>query len=131
MEGPREVVPLFSTPVYNVGDTSENYQKKMIVEEIIKQLPNSKIKYVEKDEDPRDYRVSFEKIEKELGFSITYKVSDGISESSVQTFVYDNSGLGMNRDIVTAVDKLILYPKILPELFFAVASFFTEELIMT
>ena len=66
--------------VYNVGDTSENYQKKMIVEEIIKQLPNSKIKYVEKDEDPRDYRVSFEKIEKELGFSITYKVSDGISE---------------------------------------------------
>jgi nucleoside-diphosphate-sugar epimerase len=45
--------------VFNVGNTEENYQKQMIVDEIKKQLPNSKIKYVKKDEDPRDYRVSF------------------------------------------------------------------------
>ena len=66
--------------VYNVGDTSENYQKKMIIEEILKQLPNSKIKYVKKDEDPRDYRVSFEKIKKELNFKITKRVPDGIRQ---------------------------------------------------
>jgi nucleoside-diphosphate-sugar epimerase len=66
--------------VYNVGDTSENYQKQMIVDEILKQLSDSKIKYVKRDEDPRDYRVSFEKIKNELGFKITKKVPDGIRQ---------------------------------------------------
>lgn len=66
--------------VFNVGDTSENYQKQMIVDEIVKQIPDAKIQYVKKDEDPRDYRVSFEKISEELGFSITKKVPDGISQ---------------------------------------------------
>ena len=66
--------------IYNVGDTSENYQKQMIIEEILKQIPNGKVKYVKKDEDPRDYRVSFEKIKKELNFKITKKVPDGIKQ---------------------------------------------------
>lgn len=66
--------------VFNVGDTLENYQKQMIVDEIVKQIPDAKIQYVKKDEDPRDYRVSFEKISEELGFSITKKVPDGISQ---------------------------------------------------
>eukprot|EP01029_Cantina_marsupialis_P016904 TRINITY_DN3789_c0_g1_i2.p2 TRINITY_DN3789_c0_g1~~TRINITY_DN3789_c0_g1_i2.p2 ORF type:complete len:325 (+),score=70.64 TRINITY_DN3789_c0_g1_i2:866-1840(+) len=66
--------------VYNVGDTNENYQKQMIVDEIKKQLPDSKIKYVSKNEDPRDYRVSFEKIKKELGFEVSKKVPDGIRQ---------------------------------------------------
>lgn len=66
--------------VFNVGDTSENYQKQMIVDEIVKQIPDAKIQYVKKDEDPRDYRVSFEKISEELGFSVTKKVPDGISQ---------------------------------------------------
>lgn len=66
--------------VYNVGDTNENYQKQMIVDEIKKQLPQSQIKYVKKDEDPRDYRVSFEKIKNELGFEVTKKVPDGIKQ---------------------------------------------------
>jgi len=66
--------------VFNVGDTEENYQKQMIVNEILKILPDAKIKYVEKDEDPRDYRVSFEKIKDRLGFEITKRVPDGIEE---------------------------------------------------
>ncbi len=66
--------------VFNVGETTENYQKKMIVEEIKKFIPNAKVKYIHKEEDPRNYRVSFEKIKKELGFFITKKVPDGISE---------------------------------------------------
>ena len=66
--------------VYNVGDTSENYQKQMIVNEIKKQLPDANIRYVKKDEDPRDYRVSFEKIKNELGFEITKTVPDGIRD---------------------------------------------------
>lgn len=66
--------------VFNVGDTSENYQKQMIVDEIVKQLPDANIKYVKRDEDPRDYRVSFEKIKNELGFKITKTVPDGIRQ---------------------------------------------------
>ena len=53
----------------------------MIVDEIIKQLPNSKIKYIEKNEDPRDYRVSFKKINDELGFYTTFTVPDGIRQT--------------------------------------------------
>jgi dTDP-D-glucose 4,6-dehydratase len=52
----------------------------MVVEEILKQLPGSKIKYVKKDEDPRDYRVSFEKIKNELGFEISKRIPDGIRQ---------------------------------------------------
>ncbi len=66
--------------VFNVGDTNENYQKQMLVDEILKQLPDAKIKYVKKDEDPRDYRVNFDKIKNRLGYSITMRVPDGIAQ---------------------------------------------------
>ncbi|MDQ1299284.1 MAG: hypothetical protein QG558_1823 [Campylobacterota bacterium] len=67
--------------VYNVGDTSENYQKQMIVDEIVKQLPDAKIKFVTRNEDPRDYRVNFDKIKNELGFEITLRVPEGIAQT--------------------------------------------------
>jgi len=66
--------------VFNVGDTSENYTKQMLVEEISKQIPDARVKYVKKNEDPRDYRVSFEKIRQELGYGITMRVPEGISQ---------------------------------------------------
>ncbi|NNC95035.1 MAG: NAD(P)-dependent oxidoreductase [Chitinophagales bacterium] len=81
----RSVITVFESPeekvafdVFNVGDTKENYQKQMIVDEIVKQIPDANIKYVKKDEDPRDYRVSFTKINEQLGFKITQTVPDGI-----------------------------------------------------
>jgi len=66
--------------VFNVGDTNENYQKQMIVAEISKQLPDAKIKYVKKNEDPRDYRVNFDKIRDKLGYKISKRVPDGVSQ---------------------------------------------------
>lgn len=66
--------------VFGVGDTNENYQKKMIVDEILKIVPDAQIKYVHKDEDPRDYRVNFSKIQRELGYNITKTVPDGLHE---------------------------------------------------
>ncbi len=66
--------------VFNVGDTKENYTKQMLVDEIKKLLPESKIKYIAKNDDPRDYRVNCDKIKKELGFKITMTVPDGIRE---------------------------------------------------
>jgi nucleoside-diphosphate-sugar epimerase len=77
IEAPAETV---SFEVFNVGDTSENYQKKMIVEEVQKMIPDAKIKYVSKNEDPRDYRVAFEKIKNKLGFDVMFKVPDGIAQ---------------------------------------------------
>lgn len=76
LESPEEKV---RANVFNVGDTAENYQKGMIMEEIIKIVPGAAAKYVE-NEDPRDYRVRFEKIHDELGFQITKRVPDGIRE---------------------------------------------------
>jgi nucleoside-diphosphate-sugar epimerase len=77
IEAAEEVVAF---EVFNVGDTAENYQKKMIVDEVVKVLPNSKVNYVQKNEDPRDYRVSFEKIKNKLGFNLTFTVPDGIKQ---------------------------------------------------
>ena len=77
LNSPKEKV---AYNVFNVGDTKENYTKQMIINEILKLLPNSKIKYVKKNEDPRDYRVNCDKIKKELGFKITMTVPNGIRE---------------------------------------------------
>lgn len=66
--------------VFNVGTTEENYTKGSIIEEVCKVVPDVKVHYVEMDEDPRDYRVNFDKIKNELGYTITKRVLDGIRE---------------------------------------------------
>lgn len=66
--------------IYNVGDTAENYQKRMIIDVIRKVVPDVKVKYIKKDEDPRDYRVSFEKIKNQLDFTVSKRLADGINE---------------------------------------------------
>jgi nucleoside-diphosphate-sugar epimerase len=66
--------------VYNVGDTAQNYTKRMIVEELQRVAPAARIAYVEQIDDPRDYRVNCDLIKRELGFSITKTVPEGIRE---------------------------------------------------
>ena len=66
--------------VFNVGDTRENYTKQMLVNELLKLYPDAKIDYVKKNEDPRDYRVNFDKIKKQLGFDISLTVPQGMRE---------------------------------------------------
>jgi nucleoside-diphosphate-sugar epimerase len=89
IEAPEEKVAF---DVFNVGDTNENYQKKMIVDEIKKQLPDCKIKYVSRNEDPRDYRVKFSKIQERLNFKITKDVPEGIKDiiKSIHEGFYQN-----------------------------------------
>ena len=66
---------------FNVGDNDQNYQKGQLVELIRRQISNHvQIERVAKAEDPRDYRVSFEKIQRELGFEITRTVQEGVQE---------------------------------------------------
>ena len=66
--------------VFGVGDTDENYQKRAIAEEILRQVPDARIRRVQRDEDPRDYRVDFSKIRDALGFRITRRMPDGVRE---------------------------------------------------
>jgi nucleoside-diphosphate-sugar epimerase len=66
--------------VFNAGRSGENYRKLDIVEEIGAQIDRGTVSYVRRDEDPRDYKVSFDKIRAELGFETLMTVPDGIGE---------------------------------------------------
>lgn len=72
---------LISGQVFNVGDSNQNYQKGKIVEMICEQLEYGvTIENVYKQEDPRDYRVSFSKIHETINYQITRDVNFGINE---------------------------------------------------
>ncbi len=77
MESPVEKV---KANVFNVGSTEENYNKGMVIQEVCKVVPHVNVKFVESSEDPRDYRVNFDKIKNELDFTITKTVPDGVKE---------------------------------------------------
>jgi nucleoside-diphosphate-sugar epimerase len=66
--------------VFNVGHSDENYTKRHLVEHIVERVGHGDVRYVHRDEDPRDYRVSFERIAGELGFVPRMRVPDGIGE---------------------------------------------------
>jgi nucleoside-diphosphate-sugar epimerase len=77
LEAPLDLV---AGEVFNVGDTRENYRKLDLVEILRERFPNGKVEFVHKDEDPRDYRVSFEKFATRTGFKVERSVEDGIDE---------------------------------------------------
>ncbi len=74
--------------VFNVGATDQNFQKQQLVELIRPHAPDAVVEYVHKAEDPRDYRVSFSRINDQLGFHITRTVREGIAE--VSKLVHEN-----------------------------------------
>jgi len=78
--------------VFNVGGEANNFTKQMIVDEILRQVPEGKVKYQEHGSDPRNYRVSFEKIREQLGFSIQYSVRRGVEEllGALREGLFDN-----------------------------------------
>ena len=77
LDRPREKI---GGRVFNVGHTEENYRKRDLVELIVGRLGRGEVRFVDRDEDPRDYRVSFERIRGELGFLPRVRVPDGIAE---------------------------------------------------
>lgn len=66
--------------VFNVGHSDENYRKLDLVEVMSKEIPTGRVSYVHRDEDPRDYKVSFEKIRERLGYVPDMRVPDGVRE---------------------------------------------------
>jgi len=77
LDAPEEVV---GGEVFNVGRSGENYRKLDLVELIRERIHTGDVSYVERQEDPRDYKVNFDKIRERLGFETTMTVPDGIDE---------------------------------------------------
>jgi len=77
LEAPKDRVAF---DVFNAGGEVNNYTKQMIVDAILKQLPDAKVKYQEHGADPRNYRVDFSKVRERLFFEPAYTVADGIEE---------------------------------------------------
>ncbi|HWM56166.1 MAG TPA: NAD(P)-dependent oxidoreductase [Solirubrobacterales bacterium] len=77
IEAPRERV---AGEVFNVGSTAENYRKLDLAKIISERVPRGEVSYVHRDEDPRDYKVGFEKIRDTLGFEPRMRVPDGVEE---------------------------------------------------
>jgi len=71
---------LISGEVYNVGSNEQNYKKIELAKLVQEHLPSTEIKIIENRKDPRNYRVSFEKIKNKLDFEAKIKASDGILE---------------------------------------------------
>jgi nucleoside-diphosphate-sugar epimerase len=77
LEAPEDVV---GGRVFNVGRTDENYRKADLVELIRAQTAAGTVEFVHRDEDPRDYKVGFERVARELGFTPAVTVPEGIAE---------------------------------------------------
>jgi nucleoside-diphosphate-sugar epimerase len=66
--------------VFNVGSNDQNFQKQQLVEMMRPYAPDAVVEFVHKAEDPRDYRVSFDRITNSLGYQISRTVAQGIEE---------------------------------------------------
>lgn len=74
---PSDVV---ESPIFNVGSDDMNYNLKDVGKMVHSCVPNAEYELVESQEDARNYKVSFEKINKCLGFQPDYTISTGIEE---------------------------------------------------
>tara|TARA_B100000029_G_scaffold514802_1_gene619057 strand:+ start:554 stop:1576 length:1023 start_codon:yes stop_codon:yes gene_type:complete len=71
---------LISGEIFNVGSSTENYTKNQLAQIIQKFLPDSKIEIINSKNDPRNYRVSFEKIKNNLNFQPKKSVEESVKE---------------------------------------------------
>lgn len=77
----RAIIAVLESPandvrgeVFNVGHSDENYTKQMLVEIIQAETGSDNVSFVEGGVDARNYRVSFDKIAQELGFTPVFRV---------------------------------------------------------
>ena len=89
IEAQTEIV---SFEVFNAGGDINNATKLMIVDTILGKIPGGIVRYQEHGSDPRNYRVSFEKVKSILGFEPKYTIQDGIDEliEAINNHVFDH-----------------------------------------
>ncbi|MBL8177149.1 MAG: SDR family oxidoreductase [Bryobacterales bacterium] len=76
LDAPLELV---SGQIYNLGDSRLNYTLAQVAESIQALVPGTRVENVE-NPDRRNYRVSFEKVNGELGFSCRTTLEGGIRD---------------------------------------------------
>jgi nucleoside-diphosphate-sugar epimerase len=77
VESPREVI---HNQIFNVGDSGENYRVREIAEVVAETFPGCDLSMGSSDHDNRSYRVSFDKINAELGFKTSRNIHIGAQE---------------------------------------------------
>ena len=95
LEAPKEKV---SFEVFNAGGDVNNATKQMIVDSILKKIPDGKVKYQEHGSDPRNYRVNFNKVKTVLGFEPKYTIQNGIDKlvDAMNNHIFDHVGENRN-----------------------------------
>jgi nucleoside-diphosphate-sugar epimerase len=89
LESPREQV---AGEIFNVGSNEENYTKQHIVEAIQAQGVGGTVTYNRGGSDPRNYRVSFDKIQHTLDFTNTMTMDSTLPGliRAIQAGVFDD-----------------------------------------
>ena len=77
LEAPRSAVDF---AVFNMGGDENNFTKQMVVDELCKRIPGSRVKVVEGGVDRRNYRVDFRRVRERIFFEPSRTVGDGIGE---------------------------------------------------
>lgn len=82
----------FSGETFNVGCDSENYTIRQVAEIVANEVPGTRIIEEPRPPDPRSYKVTFEKIQRVVGFKPQYTLRAGVQElrDSINKGVYAN-----------------------------------------
>ncbi len=76
LDAPAEQV---RSDVFNVGHDDENYTKRMVVDVVQERLGGrGRVQFSEGSKDQRNYRVSFEKIQRVLGYEPDHRVPEAV-----------------------------------------------------
>jgi nucleoside-diphosphate-sugar epimerase len=76
LEAPARLV---SGEIFNVGDSRLNHTLTNVADIVRQIFPGTEVEHVA-NTDRRNYRVSFDKIKRRLGFEARYRVEDGVRE---------------------------------------------------
>jgi len=72
--------PVRSGSVFNLGSDEQNFTIGEVAEKVAALVPGVRVDYDEDKGDRRSYRVSFERLRREMGFQPRYTVDDAIGE---------------------------------------------------
>jgi nucleoside-diphosphate-sugar epimerase len=73
-------LPLVGNQIFNVGSDEQNYTIQQVGEMIARLIPDAELVSKGSDTDPRDYKVSFAKLVKTLGFTPRRTVEEGVRQ---------------------------------------------------
>ena len=104
---------IISGQIFNVGGSNENYTKKQLANIIQKHISDIKIEIVKSKTDPRNYKVSFDKIKRILNFQPKRTVENSVVEilSKIEDGTVDprQSEFSNMSKLTTEIDTLTNY----------------------